>query len=62
MIGALQLVELRREVLTSNRMTEKKFHDTILTYGAIPNELVRALVLDLDLKPDYKAKWRFYKG
>lgn len=62
MIGALQLVELRKEVLRSKRMTEREFHDRILTYGAIPNELVRALALDLDLKPDYKAKWRFYKG
>jgi uncharacterized protein (DUF885 family) len=62
MIGALQLVELRREVLGSKRMTEKEFHDGILTYGAIPNELVRALVLDLDLTPKYEAKWRFYRG
>ncbi|KAK2593639.1 hypothetical protein QQS21_008643 [Conoideocrella luteorostrata] len=61
MIGALQLVDLRKEVLKSGKMTEKGFHDRILTYGPIPNELVRALVLEKDLKPDYKAQWRFYK-
>lgn len=61
MIGALQLVALQKEVLEAGRLTEKQFHDTILTYGAIPNELVRALVTKKDLTPDYKAKWRFYQ-
>ena len=61
MVGALQLAELRREVLDAGRMTERDFNDKVLTCGAIPNELVRALVLETDLRPDYEAKWRFYR-
>ncbi|PNY25834.1 Uncharacterized protein TCAP_04205 [Tolypocladium capitatum] len=60
MVGALQLANLRREVLAKGCCTEKEFNDKVLTCGAIPNELVRALVLETDLKPDYEAKWRFY--
>lgn len=62
LVGALQLAELRREVLAGGRMTERAFNDRVLTCGAIPNELVRALVLETDLRPDYEAGWRFYQG
>ncbi|KAM4065714.1 X-Pro dipeptidyl-peptidase [Hirsutella rhossiliensis] len=61
MVGALQLLALRSEAVDSGRWTEKQFNDQVLTLGAIPNELVRALVLDKELEPDYKASWKFYK-
>ncbi len=37
MIGALQLRALQREIVGSGQMTDKQFHDTVLTYGSIPN-------------------------
>jgi hypothetical protein len=40
-------------------MTNKQFHDAILTYGPIPVELIRAGVENLPLTKDYQAQWRF---
>ncbi|KJZ79679.1 hypothetical protein HIM_01148 [Hirsutella minnesotensis 3608] len=61
MTGALQMLALRDEALGDGRVREKEFHDLVLTLGAIPVELIRALVLDTELRPDYKASWKFYK-
>lgn len=60
MVGALQLFALRSEAVASGLWSEKQFHDKVLTLGAIPNELVRALVLGKELEPDYEARWKFY--
>ncbi|RSL65859.1 hypothetical protein CEP54_004030 [Fusarium duplospermum] len=62
MIGALQMMELRKEVLRSGRYSEKEFHDCVLRANTMPIELLRALLLGLDLTPDYKAGWRFYSS
>ncbi|KAH7159600.1 hypothetical protein B0J13DRAFT_616415 [Dactylonectria estremocensis] len=60
MLGALQLFKLRTEVLREGRLKEKEFHDQVLRANTMPIELLRALILGLELAPDYKAKWRFY--
>jgi uncharacterized protein (DUF885 family) len=59
MTGGLQLRALRREVVDSGKMTEREFHDALLMHGPIPNELIRAAMLDLPLTPDTKPTWRF---
>ncbi|OAQ71848.1 X-pro dipeptidyl-peptidase [Purpureocillium lilacinum] len=60
-VGALQLFALRREaVLEQGKMTERAFNDLVLRCGAIPQELVRAVVMETELEADYDAKWRFY--
>jgi uncharacterized protein (DUF885 family) len=59
MIGGLQLRALRREVVDSGKMTERAFHDALLTYGPIPIELIRATMLGVPLSPDTRASWRF---
>ncbi|KAK3186572.1 hypothetical protein K4F52_004612 [Lecanicillium sp. MT-2017a] len=60
MLGALQFDNLRNEVLDSGKLTEKEFHDSILIGNLMPVELVRAILLDKPLTPDYKPGWRFY--
>ncbi|KAL6414370.1 hypothetical protein AUP68_00889 [Ilyonectria robusta] len=60
MLGALQIFELRNEALGQGRFKEKEFHDQVLKANTMPIELLRALLLGLELSPDYKAKWRFY--
>jgi uncharacterized protein (DUF885 family) len=62
MLGALQFYALRKEVVHAGRMNEKDFHDWVLKQGPIPIELLRALLLDLDLQPNHKASWKFYHG
>lgn len=61
MLGALQLWALRGEVLSSGRLSEKQFHDTVLRNGNMPIELVRAVLLDKQLTADYKPHWKWYK-
>ncbi|KAI1141738.1 hypothetical protein F5Y05DRAFT_373636 [Hypoxylon sp. FL0543] len=62
MLGALQLVRLRKEALDKGygKMKEKEFHDRILRANTMPIEMLRALLLDKELKKDFKSEWRFY--
>lgn len=62
MLGALQIWQLRQEVLKNDIMKEKEFHDTFLRNGVMPIELVRAIFEKRTLAPDYKPNWKFYKG
>ena len=43
-------------------MTDRNFHDAILKENAIPIEMVRALLSDSKLKPDWKPEWKFYES
>jgi uncharacterized protein (DUF885 family) len=61
MIGGMQLYELKKEILSSGKMTEKNFHDSVLKENSIPIEILQAILLDVDLKEDYKSSWRFIK-
>lgn len=61
LLGALQFDALRDEVLGKGRVSEKEFHDSIMRGGFMPVEMIRALLLDQPLSPDYKPQWRFYK-
>ena len=60
MLGALQIYALRKEIVETQYMTEKKFHDRFLKENRMPIELVRALMMDQPLSRDYKTSWRFY--
>lgn len=55
MIGGLQLRQLRAEL--GARVTDKQFHDTVLSLGPIPIELIRCSFLGIDPDPDGIAKW-----
>ena len=43
-------------------MTDRDFHDAILKENAIPIEMVRALLSESKLTPDWKPEWRFYES
>jgi uncharacterized protein (DUF885 family) len=60
MIGGLQFRALHRELVQSQKLTNREFHDRILTLGRIPVEIVRAIMTDQPLVRDYLAGWRFY--
>jgi hypothetical protein len=49
-------------MVDSRRMTDRDFHDAILKEGAIPVEMVRAILTKQNLDANHTAKWRFYKG
>ncbi len=60
MLGGLQIYSLRHELVKSGKMIEKEFHDRILRENEMPIELLRALMEDEPLIPNFKASWRFY--
>ncbi|HXG83011.1 MAG TPA: DUF885 family protein [Pyrinomonadaceae bacterium] len=62
MMGGLQFYNLHRELVDSKKMTDKNFHDAILKEGAIPVEMVRAILTKQKLNRDFKPNWRFYGG
>lgn len=59
MIGALEFYKMRDEVVNSGKMTEKEYHDLIMSQNAMPVEILRAKVTGQPLKKDHKASWRF---
>ncbi|KAI0594717.1 hypothetical protein F4775DRAFT_585970 [Biscogniauxia sp. FL1348] len=62
MLGALQLMKLREEVVGEGpgKMGEKEFHDRVLRENTMPIEMLRALLLGKELTEDFKSEWRFY--
>lgn len=60
MLGGLQLMGLRTELVDSGVMSDKEFHDRILEANLMPVYLVRALLTGRKLARDEKPDWRFY--
>lgn len=61
MMGGLQFRSLHQELVGSGRMTNKAFHDAILRGGAMPVEMVRAMLTNAPLTRDYQTQW-LYRG
>jgi uncharacterized protein (DUF885 family) len=59
MIGGKQLYALHKEIVGTRKMSEREFHDTVLSYGPIPVELIRAGMLNQRLARDTKSTWKF---
>ncbi len=62
MMGGLQFYNLHRELVGTKKMTDRQFHDAILKEGAIPVEMVRAILTKQKLSKDHSANWRYYTG
>jgi uncharacterized protein (DUF885 family) len=60
MIGGLQFMALKKELVDTKKMTLKQYHDAILHENQMPIELLRATLLDQPLSKDFKTFWRFY--
>ncbi len=61
MIGGLQFMELKRELVDTKKMTYKQYHDAILQENSLPIEMLRAVLTNQTLSSDYKTEWKFYK-
>lgn len=59
MIGGLQFYALKAELVDTEKMTEKAFHDFIITQNTVPVELLRARIKGESLARNYKSGWRF---
>jgi hypothetical protein len=57
------MVALRHEVVTTKRLiTEKEFHDRVLTLGQMPWSVVRALLLGEEINPNVPPTWNWDPG
>jgi len=61
MIGGLQFMALKKELVESGKMSYKQYHDAILHENMMPVAMVRAILTNQSLPKDYKAEWKFYK-
>lgn len=61
MIGGLQQMALKRELVDTKKMTIKQFNDALLHENSMPIEMLRAIIINQPLKKDFKTEWRFYK-
>jgi uncharacterized protein (DUF885 family) len=61
MIGGLQFMALRNEIVSSKKMTVKQFHDAVLQQNSMPIEMLRNILTNQSLKEDYQTNWRFYR-
>ncbi|MFT3744939.1 MAG: DUF885 family protein [Pyrinomonadaceae bacterium] len=62
MMGGLQIYNLHHDLVDSKKMTDKQYHDSILKEGAIPIEMVRAILTNQKMTKDFKTSWRYYPG
>jgi hypothetical protein len=60
MIGGLQFMALKRELVDTHKMTYRQYHDAILHENSMPIELLRAILINQPLKKDFTTNWRFY--
>jgi uncharacterized protein (DUF885 family) len=60
LLGGLQIGQMRKELVTSGKMTDRAFHDAILKEGRIPITMIRASLEALPVTRDYKPDWKFY--
>ena len=47
--------------MTNGKLSERQFHDAVLSRGAMPIELLRAALMGNPLPKDAKPSWRFAK-
>jgi hypothetical protein len=62
MTGGLQFRALHQELVDSGRMTDRQFHDAVITGGPMPVEMVRARLTKQLLARDHRPSWRFAGG
>lgn len=61
MIGGLQFMALKKELVDGGEMSMQQYHDAILHENMLPVELIRSILTDKPVAKDFKTSWRFYK-
>lgn len=60
MTGGLQFMGLMEEMIGSGKLTEKEFHDQVMSQNSIPVALLRVILNQDEIQKDYKSDWKFY--
>ena len=59
MLGGLQMRAMYKALVSTQKMTERDFHDAVLQGGPMPMAMVRARLANIVLTRDGPAPWRF---
>lgn len=59
MIGGLQVMALKRELVDGGKMTLRDFHDAFLQENQMPISVLRSLLKGEDIGPEERFQWRF---
>lgn len=62
MLGGLQMMAMRRDVIGSGKMTDKQFHDAVMHENQMPLAVLRSLLLGDEFEGEFDANWRFYNA
>jgi hypothetical protein len=60
LVGGLQIMALKNEVVDKGKMSYKQFHESFMKENAIPIEMVRATFINQPLTRDFTTQWKFY--
>ncbi|MES2646183.1 MAG: DUF885 family protein [Bacteroidota bacterium] len=60
MLGGLQIMSLKRELVDSKKMTYRQFHDALFAENDMPIEMLRAILINQPLTKNFRTTWRFY--
>lgn len=60
LVGGLQLMRIKEEVVDQGKMSFAEFHDRVIKENYLPMEMLRAIIKGEKLKPDYETNWKFY--
>jgi uncharacterized protein (DUF885 family) len=61
MIGGLQFMALKKELVDSGKMTYQQFHDAVMKENMLPVEMIRVILTNQMIGKDFKASWHFYR-
>jgi len=60
LLGGIQIMGLKHELVDSGKMTMKDFHDAFMKENQLPIELMRAILTKQELTKNFKTSWKFY--
>ena len=60
MIGGLQIMSLKNEMVSSGKYTLKQFHDAVMQQNSMPIEMLRNILSGKSITENYQPQWRFY--
>ncbi|WP_202616796.1 DUF885 family protein [Arcticibacter tournemirensis] len=61
LVGGLQFLSLKRELVDGGKMTDKQFNDAVMKENGMPVEMLRAILINQPLKRDFITNWKFYE-
>ena len=60
LVGGLQLMALKNELVNKGKMSYPQFHEAVMKENLIPVEMIRATLTNQPLKRDFNTQWKFY--